>query len=220
MLWVRGVCCVKLSGMLAKVFGGPLVQLLEHHQNTLVFRAKRAPKLDKEIPLRVSGIHNKPAKIKAVVTSCRPLEPDGFVCTATVKQPSHQRELGRLGLFSVTSHSGLRQSKRIPRRIDIVSGQFRGTSVDISSGGIQVQTSAVLVAGQILTLNLMPGLACGAKVAWVSEGRAGLEFCEVDDATKLLLDHFASGRAMPTVKKSDTEKKERKVFAPPSYESL
>jgi PilZ domain len=203
--------------MFGKVFGGPIVQLVEYHDGQLLYRAKREPKTGPSQPIRVAGQLGKPAKIKISVQSTRPLDTGGFACTGSVTDAGHQRELSRLRSYTLTPEPGMRRHPRSARRVDIDCTDLRATSIDISTGGMQVETQMTLTPGATLKLQLMPGLGCQARVAWVQGQRAGLEFWETDDATKLLLSRFASGRMIPTASKPT---KRNKTVAPPDYESL
>lgn len=205
--------------MFNKVLGGPLVQLIEQHGDSLVFKAKKQPKLDTEIPLRVEGQLKKALKVKATVESCRALEEGGYLCSARVAAPAQQRELAQLGAHTSSGGLGLRRDRRIPRRVKISSGEESATTIDISPSGVQIESAMALGPEQTLRLSLMPGLNVVARVAWAQGSRAGLEFSEVDEATRLLLSHFASGRAIPHSRESKPGF-QSKVVAPPSYESL
>ena len=212
--------------MFGKVFGGPLVQLVEHDRERLVFRSKRKLKVGQDTYLKVAGQLGKPAKIKGEITACRALTGGGFVCTAKVSELCHQRELGRLGPYSVASETGLRQSVRHPRTLPIKWGNADATSIDVSSGGLQIESNAPLTQDEISKLILNSELSCEARVAWVKDNRAGLEFWEVDDATKILLSRFASGRAAPGAAKPKIEPApmksldKLKLMGAPSYDSM
>lgn len=205
--------------MLNMVLGGPLVQLIEHNGDSLVFISKKEPKKGTEIALRVEGQTKKALKIKATVDTCRPLQTGGYLCSARVPVPALQRELAQLGAHSSSHGLGLRRDRRIPRRVKISSGEQTATTIDISASGVQIESSLALGPDQTLRLSLMPGLNVVARVAWASGRRAGLEFSEVDEATRLLLSHFASGRAIPNSKENKVGF-QSKLVAPPSYESL
>lgn len=205
--------------MFGKLFGGVTVQLVEHQSGRLVFRSKSDLTIGQTMSLKVAGQNGKPAKIKAAVTGSRVLEDGGILCTASVEDTSHQRELSRLNAYSAGPGSGIRRSPRVLRRLNVDCIDFMATSVDISSGGIQLQTTEVLRAGQMLNLKLSPGLGCQARVAWIRGDKAGLEFWEVDEATGLLMSRFVSGRAIPTaIKPVPSPKSRLALITPPSYD--
>lgn len=203
--------------MFEKVFGGPVVQLVEQRQEQLVFQAKRKLKVGQDQAFKVAGQSGKPAKVRGLVTSLRALSSGGFLATAQIKDLAHQRELNRLGAYSSKPAPGARQEPRQNRRITVETSKMVLTTVDVSSGGMQVVSDGGLTPGEVLKLHLMPNLSCDARVAWCAEGRAGLSFCETDDATKLLVSHFASGRAVPSAQKSV---KRTNFVPPPSYQAL
>ena len=200
--------------MLESVFGGPVVQLVEYSEGKLLYRAKRSPKVGSLQKLRVAGLTGKPVKVKADVTSIRALEGGGFLGLASVPNTEHRSVLAPLQ--GINRAPDMRRHPRVARRVDIRCTELVATSVDISTGGMQVETGMELATGQTLWLTLIPGLRCKARVAWVQGVRAGLEFRDVDDATELLLSRFAEGRVIPTVKKSTAR---LKYAAPPDYES-
>ena len=213
--------------MFEKVFGGPLVQLVEHDNGRLVFRSKRSLKLEKEITLKVAGQLGKPAKVKAEILTCRALDSGGFVGTARIGEPAHQRELSRLGTYSLSQEPGLRQSQRTARVMDVRYGKGQATTVDISSGGLQIESNAKMEQDEVSLLKLTPDLSCEARVAWVKDNRAGLEFWKLDDATRILLSHFAAGRAVPSktkpkdIKPAPVKAKPRlDLIGSPDYDSL
>lgn len=203
--------------MFAKIFGGPVVQLVEYENGQLLFRSKKPFQTGQLQDLKVAGRQAKPAKIKAVLKACRPIETGGYACSANVADPGYQRELSRLSAYSETPQPGLRQWVRKARHLEIESPDFKATSIDISAGGMQVRTATDLSTRQTLRINLAPGLNCKAKVAWVRGERAGLEFCQEDAVTQMLLERFASGRASCST--TDLAKPAGKVIAPPSYQS-
>ena len=203
--------------MFAKLFGGPVVQLVEYENGRLLFRSKKPFESGQLQDLKVAGREGKPARIKAVLKACRPIEDGGYACSAGVDDPGYQRELSRLSAYSQRPQPGLRQWVRKPRQLDIESPDFQATSIDISAGGMQVRTASQLSTRQTLRIVLAPGLNCTAKVAWVRGERAGLEFCQEDSVTQMLLERFASGRACCST--TDKNKPALDVIAPPSYQS-
>jgi hypothetical protein len=206
--------------MFGKIFGGPTVQLIEYQGGSLLFRSKKELTPGKELDLKVAGRGGKPARVKALLGSCRPIASGGFACTARVDDLAHHRVLARLETFSSTSDPDLRQHPRKSRKVEIDCPDLKATTVDVSAGGVQVSTRTPLTVSQILRLNLMPGLTCQAKVTWMNGERAGLEFCIEDDAaTQLLLERFASGRVMPTAEKQKPTP-QKLVAPPPDYESF
>ncbi|HIB68475.1 MAG TPA: PilZ domain-containing protein [Phycisphaerales bacterium] len=203
--------------MFDKFMGGQLVQMVEYRQGDLLYRAKKATPIGPDQALRVAGLNGKKTKVVAAVTCARPLEGGDFLCVAQVHDLAQQRELSKLCPASANPDSKLRQHPRNERKVEITCNDRAATSIDISEGGLQVETEDHLEEGQVLSLKLMEGLTCQARVAWVKGTRAGLEFQEVDDATKILLTRFASGRIIPTASKPP---KRLKVIAPPDYHSL
>lgn len=202
--------------MFGKVFGGPIVQLVEYHDGVLLFRGKKNFKSGSDHYFRVAGASGKPAKVKATVTAARPLDNGGYLTSGQVTDSAQQRELSRLRAYSDNTEAGMRQYPRTRRKVDIVCTDLTATSIDISTGGMQVETKMSLTPGQMLKLQLIPGLGCQSRVAWVQGQRAGLEFRDTDDATKLLLSRFAEGRIIPTAQKRAPSK----LVAPPDYKSF
>ena len=205
--------------MFGKIFGGPTVQLIEYQGGNLLFRSKKEMKPGEELDLKVAGRGGKPARVKGVLSACRPVSSGGFICTARIEDLAHHRELARLEAFSPEVDPDIRQHPRKAREVEIDCPDLKATTVDVSAGGVQVKTRTPLRISQILRINLMPGLTCQATVTWVSGERAGLEFCIEDDAaTQVLLERFASGRIIPTADKPAPAK--QSVMPPPDYESV
>lgn len=205
--------------MFGKIFGGPTVQLIEYQGGNLLFRSKKEFTPGQEIDLKVAGQGGKPARVRGIINSCRPIASGGFACTARIEDLAHHRELARLEAFSSNVDPDLRQHPRKPREVEIDCPDLKATTVDVSPGGVQVRTQTPLRVSQVLRLHLMPGLTCQAKVTWTSGERAGLEFCIEDDhATQVLLERFASGRIIPTADQPAAAKKT--VVPPPDYESM
>jgi len=206
--------------MLGKIFGGTAVQLLDYQGGNLLFRSKKKLTPNTTVDLKVAGRGGKPARVKGALESCRPIASGGFACTARIDDLDHHRVLSRLEPFSAEVDPDIRQHPRTPREVPIDCPDLKGTTVDVSAGGVQVDTKTPLTVSQVLRLPLMPGLTCRAKVTWVQGQRAGLEFCIEDDAaTKVLLERFASGRVIPTAEKPPTAGK-KTVVPPPDYESI
>lgn len=201
--------------MLERLFGGPTVQLVEYESGQLLFKIKKVPALGVSSAFKVVGLTGKVAKIKALVKSVRPLDTGDFLTMAEVVDPTAKNLLAPLR--GINSGPGLRQYPRASRQVDIHCRDLVARSVDISTGGMQVETAMKLEPGQSLHLQLIPGLSCGARVAWVQGQRAGLEFRDTDDATKLLLTRFAEGRVIPTAQKTPDRMKKA---APPDYRSM
>lgn len=201
--------------MLDRLFGGPTVQLVEYDAGRILFKSKKAPRPGVSSAFKVVGISGKMAKIKALVKSVRPLETGDYLSLADVSDPSAKSLLAPL--HGINAGPGMRRYPRTPRKVDIHCRDLVATSVDISTGGMQVTTGMKIEPGQSLFLQLIPGLSCRARVAWVQGERAGLEFQDTDDATKMLLTRFAEGRVIPTAQKSPHQ---MKSAAPPDYKSL
>ncbi len=203
--------------MFKKLFGGPVVQLVEYHEGQLLYRSKKEPKLESGQSVRVAGDQGSPAKIQVDIVSRRSLETGGFLCRAEVADPGHRKKLASLRAATQENDPGMRQYPRMERRVDINCTDLRAVSIDISTGGMQVETAMALRPGQDLKLLLTPGLYCQSRVAWVQGPRAGLQFRDTDEASKLLLSRFANGRMIPTARKPTTRSKS---VAPPDYEAL
>ena len=201
--------------MLNRLFGGPTVHLVEYEAGRLLFKMKKAPTLGSLSPFKVVGLTGRVAKIKATVNSVRALETGDYLVLTEVNDSDARTALAPLK--GLNSGPGLRRYARASRKVDINCKDLIARSIDISTGGIQVETAMKLEPGQALFLQLMPGLSCQSRVAWVHGERAGLEFQDTDDATKLLLTRFAEGRVIPTAKK-DTSR--LKSAAPPDYKSM
>lgn len=201
--------------MLSRLFGGPTVQLVEYEEGRVLFKSKKEPTRGVASAFKVVGISGRVAKIKALVRSVRPLETGGYLSLADVCDPLSKDLLAPLQ--GINSGPGLRRYPRSARKVDIHCRDLVATSIDISTGGMQVTTSMKVEPGQSLFLQLIPGLSCRARVAWVQQERAGLEFQDTDEATKLLLTRFAEGRVIPTARRSPHL---MKMAVPPDYKSL
>jgi hypothetical protein len=201
--------------MLDRVFGGPVVQLVEYGDGKVLYKAKRSPKVGSVQNVRVAGLSGSKVKVSAKVESARSLIGGGFLALALVLDSGQRSAL--CPLKGINRGIDMRQHPRTARRVDINCTDLVATSVDISSGGMQVETRMSLQAGQVLALTLIPGLQTQARVAWVLDERAGLEFLGLDEATRLLVSRFAEGRVIPTVDKSKSSAR-LKAAAPPSYE--
>lgn len=204
--------------MFGKVFGGPVVQLVEYESGRVVFKSKKEFTIGCRVSVRVAGRLGKPAKVQGVLEACRPLECGGYACLATVEDQGHCRELDRLSNYRETPEPGLRQSVRHLREIPIEGPDFQATTIDVSAGGLQLATAGSLVVGQTLSLTLTPGLTCRARVAWIGPGRAGVEFIEIDAVTKMLLERFACGRAVHCSSLSGTSASPLSLITPPDYQ--
>ena len=189
--------------------------MVEYGDGKLLYKAKRSPKLGSLQSLKVSGLTGKAVKVKALVESARSLEGGGFLGLGRVDDAGHRSQLAPLR--GINRGPDMRQHPRSERKVDINCTDLVATSIDVSCGGMQVETGMSLSAGQTLMLTLIPGLRCQARVAWATGRRAGIEFEETDEATKLLLSRFAEGRVIPTVDKKASSAR-LKAAAPPEYD--
>lgn len=175
--------------MFDKLMGGPMVELIERIDNTLVYRCKKQPARGGEMSIRVTGRSGATVRLWVAIDHVRALPAGGYLCVAHSSNP----EVSTL-VPPLTNGAGLRCAERFNHRMPVISSDLAATTIDFSVGGLQVATSQRLQPGQIFNLNLAKGLDCKVRVAWFSESsrphRAGLEFYQLDAATKVLLGRY------------------------------
>ncbi|MGE0493934.1 MAG: PilZ domain-containing protein [Vulcanimicrobiota bacterium] len=175
--------------MFDKLMGGPLVELIERIDNTLVYRCKKQPARGGEMSIRVAGRSGATVRLWVKIEHVRTLPAGGYLCVAN----SNNSEVSTL-VPPLTNGAGLRCAERFNHRMPLICSALAATTVDFSVGGLQVATSQRLQPGQVFNLKLAKGLDCKVRVAWFSEAsrpfRAGLEFYQLDAATKVLLGRY------------------------------
>ncbi len=181
--------------MLQKFFGYR-VELVEHSPEYTLVKADTAVKVGTQIPVRVSGANGKRTpSVPMVVVSCRPCEQGGYLLAGKflVDHPD-------LTGIEIPDRfdSSLRAAPRVCCHLCVISRDlpgYRVMTVDLSEGGLQVETPAEVKVGASVLLRLefdtgkLPAIQASATVAWCSQlergkFRIGLQFTSIDDRAK------------------------------------
>lgn len=178
--------------MLQKFFGYR-VELVEHSSEYTLVKADTAVRVGTQIPVRVSGANGKRTpSVPMVVVSCRPAEHGGFLLAGKflVDHP----DLTGIELPDRFDAS-LRAAPRVCCHLCVISRDlpgYRVMTVDLSAGGLQVETPSEVKVGASVLLRLefdtasLPAIQASATVAWCSQVergkyRIGLKFTSIDD---------------------------------------
>lgn len=182
--------------MLSKLFGYR-VELVEHSSEYTLVKADTAVPVGTQIPVRVSGANGRRTpSVPMVVVSCRESEHGGYLLAGKflVDHP----DLSGIELPPSVSDSFLRAAPRVSCHLCVLSRDlpgFRVMTVDISEGGLQVETPSEVTVGALVLLRIefdtdrLPAISASATVAWCSQQergkyRVGLAFTSIDDRSR------------------------------------
>ena len=188
--------------MLAKLFGYR-VELIEHSADFTLVKADTAVPVGTQIPVRVSGANGRRTpSVPMFVISCRESEHGGYILVGKflVDHP----DLSGLELPPSVSDSFARSSPRVSCHLCVLSRDlpgFRVMTVDISEGGLQVETPSEVAIGALVLLRLefdtdrLPSIQASATVAWCTQQergkyRVGLQFTSIDQASQDVISSY------------------------------
>ncbi len=152
------------------------------------------------------------------VETCRPVGEEEFLVTARAPVPLE-------GLVSSVAVLGSRQQPRLGERLRVMSPElpdYQALTLDISVGGLRLDVSAPLQAGELLELGVgFPGyegdVVCEVQVLWCRpEGQrfaAGCRFVDPGNGRLRHALHSLRAPALPTPQLPRPRRQTR--FAPP-----
>ncbi len=188
--------------MLSKLFGYR-VELIEHSAEYTLVKADTAVPVGTQIPVRVSGVNGKRTpSVPMVVVSCRESEHGGYLLAGKflVDHP----DLSGIELPPSVNDSFVRSAPRVSCHLCVLSRDlpgFRAMSVDISEGGLQVETPSEMEIGALVLLRIefdtdkLPSVQASATVAWCSQQergkyRVGLQFTSLDARSQEIIGSY------------------------------
>ncbi len=186
--------------MLQKIFGYK-VELVEHSSEYTLVRGDSAVAVGTQIPVRVSGANGKRTpSVPMVVISCRSCETGGYLISGKFLV-DHPDLTGFEIPESVITDASLRAAPRVECHLCVLSRDlpgYRVMTVDLSEGGIQVETPAEVSVGASVLLRIefdtdrLPPVEASASVAWCSQVergkyRIGLQFRSIDERSKEII---------------------------------
>ena len=188
--------------MLSKLFGYR-VELVEHSSEYTLVKADTAVPVGTQIPVRVSGANGRRTpSVPMVVVSCRESEHGGYLLAGKflVDHP----DLCGIELPPSVSDSFLRSQPRVSCHLCVLSRDlpgFRVMTVDISEGGLQVETPSSVAVGALVLLRIefdtdrLPAIQASATVAWCSQQdrgryRVGLQFTSLDEGSRRVISSY------------------------------
>lgn len=188
--------------MLSKLFGYR-VELIEHSSEYTLVKADTAVPVGTQIPVRVSGVNGRRTpSVPMVVVSCRESEHGGYLLAGKflVDHP----DLSGIELPPSVNDSFARSAPRVSCHLCVLSRDlpgFRAMSVDISEGGLQVETPSEMGIGSLVLLRIefdtdkLPSIQASATVAWCSQQergkyRVGLQFTSIDARSREIIGSY------------------------------
>lgn len=188
--------------MLSKLFGYR-VELIEHSSDYTLVRADTAVPVGTQIPVRVSGANGRRTpSVPMVVVSCREAEHGGYLLAGKflVDHP----DLTGMELPPSVTDSFARSAPRVSCHLCVLSRDlpgFRVMTVDISEGGLQVETPSEVAVGALVLLRIefdtdkLPSIQASATVAWCSQQergkfRVGLQFTSIDQRAQDVISSY------------------------------
>lgn len=189
--------------MLQKLFGYK-VELVEHSSEYTLVKGDSPVTVGTQISVRVSDAKGRRTpSVPMVVVSCRPCEGGGYLISGKFLV-DHPDLTGFEIPESVSFDASLRAAPRVEAHLCVLSRDlpgYRVMTIDLSAGGLQVETPAEVAVGASVLLRLefdtdrLPPIETSASVAWCSQlergkYRIGLKFRSLDERSLSIIEVY------------------------------